>query len=207
MARTNDPKLSRWPRTDRRRHRVETVLNQRQPDLTVVLENVHDPHNVSAVLRTCDAVGILRVHVVYSVETPPESAFARTTSASAAKWIDITRHEHIDECYAALRNDGFTIAAAALSDKSVDLFALDLVQPTAIVFGNEMRGLSEEATALADTTMVIPMMGMVQSLNISVACAVTLYEALRQRLLNGDYQSPKLAQSELPGLVEEWLRR
>ncbi|MGH2533952.1 MAG: TrmH family RNA methyltransferase [Thermomicrobiales bacterium] len=207
LARTSAPKPSRWPRTDRRRRRIESVLSRRQPDLTVVLENVHDPHNVSAVLRSCDAVGILRIHVVYSVEAPPERAYARTTSASAAKWIDVVRHDTIEACYAALHEERFAVIAASLGDRGRDLFALDLTQPTAIVFGNEMRGLSEHAIALADSSVVIPMMGMVQSLNISVACAVTLYEALRQRFKNGDYGSSKLAQSESSGLVEEWLKR
>ena len=207
LARSIAPKQSRWPRTDRRRQRIELVLGRRQRDLTVVLENVHDPHNVSAVLRSCDAVGILGIHVVYTVEEPPERAYARTTSASAAKWIEVTRHESIEACYETLRAGGFSIVAAALGNASADLYALDLTKSTALVFGNEMRGLSEEAIALADATMIIPMMGMVQSLNISVACAVTLYEALRQRRLAGCYNQTRQGPAASPELVEDWLRR
>jgi tRNA (guanosine-2'-O-)-methyltransferase len=207
LARLSSPKLSRWPRTDRRRQRVESVLARRQPDLTVVLENVHDPHNVSAVLRSCDAVGILGIHVVYTIEAPPERAYARTTSASAAKWIEVTPHESIEVCYEALHAQGFAVVAAALEASSSDLFDLNLTLPTAIVFGNEMRGLSEEARLLADATMVIPMMGMVQSLNISVACAVTLYEALRQRRNAGAYGNCKLEPGALSTLIDDWLHR
>jgi tRNA (guanosine-2'-O-)-methyltransferase len=200
-------KTARWPRTARRMARVEHVLRRRQPDLAVVLENVHDPHNVSAVLRSCDAVGVLRVHLVYTYETPPVGSFARTTSASAAKWIEWTRHESVACCYDTLREQGFTILGTTLAETSHDLFAVDFCRPTAVVFGNEMRGLSEEAVRLADGTLSIPMMGMVQSLNISVACAVVLYEALRQRRLAGHYDDAKLAGDALESLIGEWLRR
>ena len=206
-AKTQPVKTSRWPRTERRRARIANVLARRQPDLTVVLENVHDPHNVSAVLRSCDAVGILRVHLVYTVEEPPPGSFARTTSASAAKWIDAARHESIDACYNTLRAAGFVILATAMTDTSQDLYATDLRRPTALVFGNEMRGVSEEARDRADGTLVIPMVGMIQSLNISVACAVVLYEALRQRREAGDYEAPKLSEELRASLTEEWLRR
>src|SRR5215218_8850205 len=95
LAASQPPKPSKWPRTDRRQGRIEEVIERRQPDLTIVLENVHDPHNVSAVLRSCDAVGVLAVHTIYSIESRPQVAFARTISASAAKWIEIEHHETV----------------------------------------------------------------------------------------------------------------
>ncbi len=199
-------KTTKWPRTDRRRARVAAVLAQRQPDLTVVLENVHDPHNVSAVLRSCDAVGVLGVHLIYTVEEPPVS-FARTTSASAAKWIEATAHSSVEGCYAELRRRGLRVLATGIGAGASDLYDVDLRLPTALVFGNEMRGVSEEAQRLADGLIAVPMMGMVESLNISVACAVTLYEALRQRREAGDYDRSKLDEVTLEGLAEEWLRR
>ena len=207
LAKGTPAKETRFPRTDRRRQRVATVLARRQPDLTVVLEDVHDPHNVSAVLRSCDAVGVAAVHLVYVADAPPERAFARTTSASAAKWIDAVWHESIEDCYAALQAQGFTVLATAVGSESQDLYTVDLCRPTALVFGNEMRGVSERAVATADGTVAIPMMGMVQSLNISVACAVTLYEALRQRRAAGHYDAPKLGASAHGDLLEEWLLR
>lgn len=206
LAKAQAGKTARWPRTERRQRRVVDVLRRRQPDLTVVLENVHDPHNVSAVLRSCDAVGVLTAHVVYSIEEPPPS-FARTTSASAAKWVDTRRHDSIEACYAALRAEGFLILAAALDEESRDLYGTDLRGPTAIVFGNEMRGVSPAALAAADGRVAVPMLGMIESLNISVACAVVLYEALRQRRAAGDYERPKLNAATLARLGDDWLRR
>lgn len=200
-------KPTRWPRTSRRQARIRDVLSRRQKRLTVVLEDVHDPHNASAVLRSCDGVGILDVHLVYVHEEPPRRSFARTTSASAAKWVRLHFHDSIDACYAALREQGFRIYATALGQESVELYDVDFTQPTALVFGNEHRGVSPGAIAGADATLFIPMQGMVESLNISVACAVSLYEAMRQRLAAGMYDRPELSEAELDALDAEWIRK
>ena len=200
-------KTQRWPRTERRQERIRTTLSRRQPDLTVVLENVHDPHNVSAILRSCDAVGVLRAHAVYTIEEPPVGAFARQTSASAAKWVEVERHVSISGCYERLHADGFTVLVTSISPDSQPLFNWDLASPVALVFGNEMRGVSEDAQSLADGAIEIPMVGMVQSLNVSVACAVCLYEAFRQRMASGGYDAPKLKANDLHLLEEDWLRR
>ena len=207
LASTTAPKATRWPRTDRRHARIAGVLSRRQPDLTVVLENVHDPHNVSAILRSCDAAGVLRAHAVYTFEEPPAGAFARTTSASAAKWVPVEQHESVEHCYATLREEGFSILVTALGERSRSLFDWDLTAPVALVFGNEMRGVSEEALTLADGVIAIPMAGFVQSLNVSVACAVCLFEAFRQRLLAGAYETPKLSAEQLLALEQDWLQR
>ena len=204
----SDPaKVSKFPRTSRRADRIADVLARRQPDLTVVLENVHDPHNIGAVLRSCDAVGTLSVHTIYTIEERPTKAYGRSTSGSASKWIDIHHHESVNECYRLLREAGYLIWVAALTDDSVDLYDASLVGPTALVFGNENRGASDEAIDLADQTIMIPMMGMVESLNISVACAVTLFEALRQRRAVGCYDSPRLDPEQLGELSRDWLQR
>ena len=207
LAKRQPVKTSRWPRTERRQERVAAVLRRRQPDLTLVLEDVHDPHNVSAMLRTCDAVGIGTIHLVYTNEIVPEEGFARTTSAGAAKWVATERHASIAACYAVLRAQGLRIVATALAPTSQDLYATNLRAPIALVFGNEMRGVSADALAAADGSLIIPMMGMVESLNVSVACAVTLFEALRQRRAAGDYAQPKLDQDTLLTRTEEWLNR
>lgn len=207
MASLGEGKTSKWPRTSRRQERIESVLLRRQPTLTVVLEDVHDPHNASAVLRSCDGVGVLDVHLVYVDEEPPRQSFGRSTSASAAKWIRIHQHESIDACYAHLREQGFTIAATALEPDSRDFYSVDLTQPTALVFGNEMRGVSEAGIRGADMTVYIPMQGMVESLNISVSCAVSLYEAMRQRMAAGMYEEPQLGEAERIEIRDEWLRK
>ena len=207
LAKLQEPKTSKWPRTDRRVARLTAAIERRQPDLTVVLENVHDAHNVSAVLRSCDGVGIQRVHAVYTDEEPPTRSFARTTSASASKWIDVVRHDSLAACFNHLRGEGLIILATSLSETSTDLYETDLRGPTAIIVGNEMRGVSEEAQRGADGVLSIPMMGMVESLNISVACAVILYEALRQRRDDGQYEDPKLASPDRADLIRRWLQR
>lgn len=207
MSALGEGKTSKWPRTSRRQERIEDVLLRRQPTLTVVLEDVHDSHNASAVLRSCDAVGILDVHLVYVDEEPPRKSFGRSTSASAAKWLRLHYHESIEACYAQLRESGFVIAATALEPDSRDFYSLDLAQPTALVFGNEMRGVSAAGVAGADVTVYIPMQGMVESLNISVSCAVTLYEAMRQRAAAGMYEAPQLGEAERIAIRDEWLTK
>ena len=207
LAQGQSVKTEGWPRTLRRQARIRGVLSRRQPDLTVVLENIHDPHNVSAILRSCDAVGVLRAHAVYTVEEPPPGVFARQTSASAAKWVDVERHVSAAACFEILRGHGFQILVTSLDLGSRSLYEWDLGTPTALVLGNEMRGVSSEASALADGAIAIPMMGMVQSLNVSVAGAVCLFEAFRQRWEAGVYEASKLDDAALSAMEEDWLRR
>jgi tRNA (guanosine-2'-O-)-methyltransferase len=200
-------KDTRFPRTSRRQQRLEHVLARRQPDLTVILENVHDPHNIGAVLRSCDAVGILRIHTIYTVEVLPERAYSRRASGGTRKWVEVVHHGSVDACFAAVRAEGMCILATALSEHAVDLYQTDLAAPVALLFGNEQRGASDEALAKADGHLVIPMQGMVESLNISVACAVTLFEAQRQRNAAGLYDQPRLDEATRAALLEEWLEK
>ncbi|HUG16417.1 MAG TPA: RNA methyltransferase [Thermomicrobiales bacterium] len=191
--------------TPRRLARMRGTLSRRQPDLTVVIENVHDPHNVSAMLRTCDAVGAASAHLVYDeIEAP---IIHLGVSASAQRWLELVQHEAIVDCYEALRKRGFAIYATTLGDASRELFELDLTQPTAFVFGNETRGVSASASEGADASVFIPMMGMVESLNVSVACAVSLYEALRQRRAAGRYDRSSYPPAELDTRLRDWLER
>lgn len=192
-------------RTERRSERIRQVLERRQPDLTVVMENIHDPHNVSAVLRSCDAVGVMGVELLYTVEKFPR--IGKKSSSSASKWMNRRKHTSVEACYDQLRAEGFSIYATHLDASAVSLYDLDLTRPVALVFGNEHRGVSEEAASRADGNFQIPMMGMIQSLNVSVACAVTLYEVLRQRRARGAYDRPKLNESELHTFLDDWLSR
>jgi tRNA (guanosine-2'-O-)-methyltransferase len=192
-------------RTDRRLEKIRRILSHRQPDLTVVLENIHDPHNVSAILRSADAVGIMGVHLIYTTEEFPK--VGRKSSASASKWVGRWKWRSVKECYASLRQGGFKIFASQLDAGSLSVFDLNMKNKVALIFGNEHRGVSEQAAALADARFKVPMYGMIESLNVSVACAVSLYEALRQRLEQGDYSKPKLGDAVLQTLVEEWTKK
>ncbi len=192
-------------RTDRRSRKTENVLRHRQPDLTVVFENLHDPHNVSAVLRTCDAVGVLGVYLVYNEDTFPK--LGKKSSASAIKWISRKKFTDIDTCYEELRQNGFTILATMTGDHAQSLYEFDLTKKIAFVLGNENRGVSDEAAEKADGMLRIPMFGMLESLNVSVAGAIILFECLRQRLLQGAYRAPKLTDDEYRSLYESWIRK
>lgn len=189
-------------KTEQRLSRIITAVTRRQYSLRVVLENIHDPHNVSAILRTCDAVGVPKVSLVYNQEQFPK--ISRISSASANKWVQRERFARIEDCYSSLREQGFKIYASALTNYSRDLFEMDFTEKTAVVMGNEHRGVSEQASELADEVFFIPMHGMVQSLNVSVATAVILYEVQRQRKLKGMYEESELDKKELDNLIDEW---
>jgi len=189
----------------RRLQKITSVAKTRQHSLHVVLENIHDPHNVSAIFRTCDAVGVPKVSLVYSIEKYPK--IGKKSSASAFKWVEKEKFSSIANCYAPLKKEGFIIYASSISDDAIVFFKLDLKKKIAIVFGNEHRGVSDEAANLADKKFKIPMFGMVQSLNVSVAAAIVLYESLRQRLKKGSYGKSELSEIELEELIEKWVRK
>lgn len=189
-------------RTERRIERLRSVIEMRQFDLHLVVENVHDPHNVSAILRTCDAVGVGSVHLVYTHESFPK--LAKQSSVGTSKWTNLVRHNSVVDCYDMLREQGCRIYATNLSDRAVDLYRLELTGPVALVFGNEHRGVSDEASELADGNFLVPMYGLTQSLNVSVACAVTLYEALRQRQEADMYEPPTSSEANVERVLKEW---
>jgi len=182
--------------------RLQQALRQRQPDLTVVIENIHDPHNVSAILRSCDAAGVMQVQLLYTHEKFPR--IGKKSSASASKWIERRKFDSAEKCFATLRGEGFTILATHLGHDSRSVYERDLTKKTALVFGNEHRGVSDDIAALADGNFQIPMLGLIQSLNVSVACAVTLFEAVRQRTIKGDYAQSKLSKKELDAMLKDW---
>lgn len=193
------------PPGERRAEKLRRAISLRQPDLTVVLENIHDPHNVSAILRSCDAVGVLRVELLYNIEKFPR--IGKKSSSSANKWLDCRRHTSVADCYATLREEGFRVYATRLGGSTASVYDLDLSRPSALVFGNEHRGVSGEAAEMADGNFHIPMVGMIQSLNVSVAAAVCLYEAHRQRISAGTYRKTTLGTEELARLYDDWISR
>lgn len=192
-------------RTEKRIEKIKWVVSKRQPSLKVVMENIHDPHNVSAIFRTCDAAGIPKVSLLFNVEKFPK--IGKKSSASAYKWIEREKFKTAEECYSQLREEKFIIYASSLNADSKSLYDLDFTIKSAIVFGNEHRGLSKEAEELADERFYIPMYGMVQSLNVSVSAAISIYEALRQRTLKGFYDKSELSAKELKTLIEEWSKK
>lgn len=179
------------------------MLRQRQPNLTVVMEDIHDPHNVSAILRSADAVGIPEVQLLYINEQFPK--LGKKSSASAVKWVKRRSFISIKECYDQLHEGGFVIYATHLGARSQSLYELDLTKNVALVFGNEHRGVSSEAAKLADENFQIPMVGMIQSLNVSVACAVSLYEAFRQR--QAASVKKNFSSQEIKRLYSEWMKK
>jgi len=194
-----------YPRTEKRIEKIKWVLSKRQPSLQVVIENIHDPHNVSAIFRTCDAAGIPRVSLVYNVEKFPK--IGKKSSASAYKWIEKNKYKSISECYNQHREQGYLIYASSLNPDSKNLYELDFTKKSVLVFGNEHRGLSQEAQELADERYFIPMFGMVQSLNVSVSAAISIYEAVRQRLLKGMYDKSEMDDDALNALLDSWSKK
>lgn len=189
--------------TPERRERLLSVLNKRQAGLTVVLENVQDPHNISAVMRTCDAVGIQEIYVLNN-KIPKHKKWGAKSSSSAAKWLTIHQFSDVNECMAALRQKYDKIYTTHLATDSVSLYELNFTGSVALVFGNEHGGLSEEIIALADGNFIIPQVGIIRSLNISVACAVSIYEAQRQRAIAGHYDQKNLPDEQYNTLLEQW---
>lgn len=179
------------------------MLSKRQNDLTVVLENVFDPHNISAVMRTCDAVGIQEIYVL-NTKIPPHKKWGSKSSSSAAKWLTVHQFTDARECFAVLRKNYSTIMATHLGTASIRLYEMNFTGRIALVFGNEHAGVSEEMLSLTDGNFIIPQVGMIQSLNISVACAVTLYEAFRQKSMAGHYKERKLDEPVFNELWKEW---
>ncbi|MBY5959831.1 RNA methyltransferase [Membranicola marinus] len=179
------------------------LANHRQPDWTVILENVSDWHNVGAVMRSCDAVGIGDLYVLYSDvdHRPNEIGLGKRTTAGTRKWVQVHYFEDLDACFKAVREKYHQIYTTYLSstEKTRTIYDLDFTLPGAYLFGNEHDGVSDEAVSKADGNFCIPQHGMVDSLNISVACAVTLFEGMRQRRMTGKYpESEKLLPHAVP---------
>lgn len=189
--------------TPERKDKLESVLGKRQNDITVVLENVFDPHNISAVMRTCDAVGVQDIYIL-NTKIARHKKWGARSSSSAAKWLTVHQFENAEECFADLRKHYSTILTTHLGSDAVTLYEMDLAQSIALVFGNEHSGVSDEIRALADGNFIIPQVGIIQSLNISVACAVTLYEAFRQKSIAGHYNRQDMDSPVKKQLLAEW---
>jgi tRNA (guanosine-2'-O-)-methyltransferase len=189
--------------TPERNERLNAVLSKRQLNLTVVLENVADPHNISAVMRTCDAVGIQEIYILNTVIARHKKWGAKSSS-SASKWLTIHQFTDVKTCFFDLRKRYKKIYTTHLSTDAVGLHDLNLTEDVALVFGNEHSGVSDELINLADGNFIIPQVGIIKSLNISVACAVSVYEAFRQKSNAGHYNQPQIVGDELIELKQKW---
>ncbi len=175
--------------TPARKKKIETVLAKRQPDLMVIIENVDDPHNVGAILRSCDAFGVGEVHLLYPPDKgdkggfrgPRLSELRSKAAASALKWLHVTKWDDAQKIIKTLKHKNIKIAVTTLKGRTKDPTNVDLTQPIAIVIGNEHAGVSKEMMKAADYHLKIPMRGFVESFNVSVAAALFLYEASCQR--------------------------
>src|ERR1700722_9130169 len=189
--------------TPERKERITNVLNKRQGNITVVLENVFDPHNISAVMRTCDAIGMQEIYVL-NTKIPKHKKWGAKSSSSAAKWLTIHQFTNAENCFSELRNKYNKIYATHLETNSISLYEIDFTQKIALIFGNEHDGMSEEIRNLSDGNFIIPQVGIIKSLNISVACAVTLYEAFRQKNIAGNYEKRNLPEEQYEVLFNQW---
>jgi len=191
--------------TEKRLNKFKDVVSKRQKYLTIVIENVHDPHNVSAILRSAESVGIDKVYLIYNEEKFPK--ISRVSSASAKKWVELIKFTNVDECFKELKKQKYKIFSTHMEEdgENASLYELDLTKRAALVFGNEHRGVSDELKKKSDGNFLIPMQGMVQSLNVSVSVAVCLFEAMRQRLEKGMYDKSLYNRKELKLKLDEYL--
>ncbi len=191
--------------TARRKERLLEVLRHRQPDLTLVLANIHDPHNVSAIYRSCDAFGVNRVHLYYT--DTPFPVLGRKTSASARKWVESERHRDATTMMLHLHAQGMQVLATSFSASARPLRQWNFTRPTAVIMGNEHSGVEESLLEAADGELYIPMYGMIQSFNVSVAAAIILSEASRQREAAGMYATPRMNDAALESTLAAWLEK
>lgn len=194
----------------RRLELIKGVVQRRQMDLTVVMEHLSDMHNIGAVLRTCEAIGIHKVHLIPPSDTDMDKnlVLGKRTTAGARKWLDVYIHQGIEECINSLRPDFDQILCTALCNEAGSLYHTDFKISTAIIVGNEKEGVSQKAENLSDGNIIIPMQGMVQSLNVSVATSAILFEAMRQRIVAGSYSptSGELTHTQKL-LMDDYLKR
>ena len=187
--------------TPERFAKLRRALERRQPDLTVLADGANKPHNVKTILRTADAVGILGIH---ALSTSGAMRRHHMIAGGVKNWVGLTLHASIEHALAALRADGWRLVAAHASAAARDFRSVDYTAKVAVIVGAELLGPSPAALAAADEHVAIPMLGLGESVNVSVATAVILLEAQRQREVAGFYARPRLAAGELERTLFEW---
>jgi tRNA (guanosine-2'-O-)-methyltransferase len=187
--------------SDERYQRLREVLDRRQIDLTVLLEDIHKPHNIAAISRTADAVCLFQLHGIGDKAIMKRRPKA---SSGARRWVKVNMHEDTTTGLAELKRQGLRIVAADPGEGSVEFTNYDFTQPTAIVLGSELTGLSDEVREQADDLIHVPMLGFTESLNVSVTAALILYEAKRQREIAGLYECRQLDDETYQRTLFEW---
>ncbi len=187
--------------TPERFEKIKKVLSTRQMDLTVIMDCVHKPHNFNAIVRTCDAVGIQDVHYV-----PVKRGYRQLNyyAKGSQKWVEANKHDEFKTVATEFQNKGYQLLAAHFSDQAVDYRDVDCTIPTVVVMGTELEGIPDETAEIVDKHIIIPMQGMVGSLNVSVAAAVILFEAQKQRLAKGMYNNRTMPEARFKKLLFEW---
>jgi tRNA (guanosine-2'-O-)-methyltransferase len=183
--------------------RIAATLNRRQPDLTIAMENVHKTRNLGALARTCDAVGIGTIHAI--APDPTGIKLGHKTAGGTEKWMTLCHHQTTTSACEEFQRWGLNILAAGVGADAIDFRSIDYRQPTVVIVGSELDGLSNDALEKADQRIQIPLMGMVESLNVSVATGIILYEAARQRDAAGLYERRRIGDGEYNQLLFEWL--
>lgn len=188
--------------TPERFQRFKTALQHKQTDLTVVMENIHKPRNFAALIRTAEAVGIHTVHAI--TETTGPISQHHHTAAGANKWVQTCSYDHSVTAFDQLKAQGLQLVIADVGEQARDYHEVDYCQPTALVMGSELYGLSAIARERADVVVTVPMWGLVESLNVSVACALILFEAAAQRRAAGLYDRQSLTPEVFNQTLFEW---
>ena len=187
--------------TPERFAKLKEILDRRQPDLTVLMDEIHKPQNIAALKRTCDAVGASRLH---GVSADRQIRRHHGIAGGTRRWVETVVHPDMPGAVAELKSQGMTIYAAHWSDRAIDFREADFTVPSAILLGAERVGVSTTAAELADVHITLPMLGMVESLNVSVAGAVILYEAMQQRERAGLYAHSRMQEQEYRKTLFEW---
>ncbi len=184
----------------RRLEKMRQILLTRQATLELFMDYVYSEHNLAAIVRTCDAINIGKLYYRHQ----KKARLSNEITQGAHKWIFHEYIEDIKSFYKKKLNDGFEIVATILDDDTIDFREVDYTKPTLIVLGNEVEGVSEITKKYATKKVKIPMYGMSQSLNVSVAAAIMLYEAQRQRVLKGMYETPSLSNEVIEATLKKW---
>lgn len=187
--------------TERRLYKLSQVIHQRQMDVVIALDHIHDQHNLSAVMRSAEASGFGRI--IWTPDFKITDKINPEISRGSERWVDLKVYDDLKPEILRLKGKGYQVIATHMGHKAVHFRSIDWTKPSVVIFGNEHRGITDDIAEIADENMFLPMLGFVQSLNVSVAAAVTLYEIQRQRELAGMYDA-NASEEQVRELYTKW---